>query len=328
MERTISEGTLLQVRDLKISFTTVKGDFPAVRGISFDVGRNSIVGLVGESGCGKSVTALAIMRLLPGNARLSGTIDFSGRNIVAMHEEEIRKLRGSEISMIFQEPLTSLNPLWKVGSQIDENLKIHTGLNGDERFQSVVDIMRDVGLPDPERLYHKYPHELSGGMRQRIAIAIAVACRPALIIADEPTTALDVTIQAQILQLLKDINREKGSSIIFISHNFGIIREICTSICVMYAGHLVEIAPTEKLFCESRHPYTIGLMKAIPKTDSKGKELYDIPGKVPSITDTLPGCPFEPRCEYAFERCKRELPQFEVLGEQHESRCFLAGELR
>jgi ABC-type dipeptide/oligopeptide/nickel transport system ATPase component len=279
VERTISEGTLLQVRDLKISFTTAKGDFPAVRGISFDIGRNSIVGLVGESGCGKSVTALAIMRLLPSNAQLSGTIDFSGRNIVAMHEEEIRKLRGSEISMIFQEPLTSLNPLWKVGRQIDENLKMHTKMSGGERFRSVIDIMRDVGLPDPERLYHKYPHELSGGMRQRIAIAIAIACRPSLIIADEPTTALDVTIQAQILQLLKDINREKGSSIIFISHNFGIIREICTSVCVMYAGHLVEVAPTEKLFCGPEHPYTIGLMKAIPKIDSKGRELYDIPVK-------------------------------------------------
>ena len=322
------KDNLLEVKDLKIAFQTTDGLFPAVKGISLTVEKNQIVGLVGESGCGKSVTSLAIMRLLPDNSEVTGTIDFLGKDILKMDEDGIRALRGNEISMIFQEPLASLNPLYKVGKQVDENLRLHTGLDKKERFGRVIEIMKDVGLPYPERLYHKYPHELSGGMCQRIAIAVAIACKPKLIIADEPTTALDVTIQAQILELLREINREKGTSIIFISHDLGVVKEICSTVCVMYAGHIVEKAPVEKIFSEPRHPYTMGLIKAIPTADSKGKRLYDIPGKVPSITDTLPGCPFEPRCNYAIEICKNGFPGTTAFGPDHETRCFRAGDLK
>ena len=318
----------MSVRDLSIGFMTKAGLARAVKGISFDIARGEILGLVGESGCGKTVTALAMMGLLPGNSQVTGVLEFDLEDIVKMNEEEVRKLRGDEISMVFQEPLTSLNPLWKVGRQIDENLQMHTDLDRKARFARVVELINDVGLPDPERLYHKYPHELSGGMRQRIAIAIAIACRPKLIITDEPTTALDVTIQAQILELLKKINDETGSSIIFISHNLDLVREICSSVCVMYAGFIVEKSPVEVLFSRPDHPYTIGLMKAIPRRESKGKKLTDIPGKVPSINDRLPGCPFHPRCSYAFERCRAEIPRFVSLSDDHYSMCFLAGESR
>jgi oligopeptide/dipeptide ABC transporter ATP-binding protein len=229
--------------------------------------------------------------------------------------------------MIFQDSLSSLNPLMKVGRQIEENLMIHTSLDSRDRFLEVLDIMNKVGLPDPEQTYNKYPHELSGGMRQRIAIAIAIVCNPDLIIADEPTTALDVTVQAQILELLRKINRESNSSIIFISHNLGVVREICSIVYVMYAGHIVEKAPVNRLFTDPAHPYTMGLIKAIPKRDSKGKELFDIRGRVPSIADSIPGCPFEPRCDYAVERCKKEFPGFKKMANDHEARCFLAGDV-
>jgi oligopeptide/dipeptide ABC transporter ATP-binding protein len=319
---------LLKIEKLQISFKTAAGTFAAVKDVSFKLNRHHIMGLVGESGCGKSVTTLSIMKLLPSNAICTGTIDFMGSDINRMEEDVIRELRGDDISMIFQEPLTSLNPLWKVGRQIDENLKMHTQMDRKERYREVLNIMNDVGLPDVAHLYHKYPHELSGGMRQRIGIAIAIACKPKLIIADEPTTALDVTIQAQILELLKAINRTKGSSIIFISHDLGVIREICSDVCVMYAGYIVEKAPVERLFESPKHPYTMGLIKSIPTTTSKGKRLFDIPGKVPSITDTLPGCPFEPRCSFKRDRCAQEFPKSKIIEEGHESRCFFAGDFK
>ncbi|MCB1223626.1 MAG: ABC transporter ATP-binding protein, partial [Mesotoga sp.] len=233
--------------------------------------------------------------------------------------------RGRDISMIFQDSLSSLNPLMKVGRQIDENLMMHTSLDKAERFSRVLEIMKGIGLPDPERTYGKYPHELSGGMRQRIAIAIAIVCNPDLIIADEPTTALDVTVQAQILELLRKINRESNRSIIFISHNLGVIREICSKVYVMYAGHIVERASAEALFTNPGHPYTLGLIKALPKLESKGKELFDIRGRVPSIADLTQGCPFEPRCDYSFERCRKEFPDLKKIDSDHEVRCFLAG---
>ncbi|HOO33568.1 MAG TPA: ABC transporter ATP-binding protein [Thermotogota bacterium] len=320
------DNELLKIKNLQISFNTPSGTFPAVKDVSFEVNRHHIMGIVGESGCGKSVTSLSIMKLLPSNAVCKGTIEFLGADINRMEEKRIRELRGDDISMIFQEPLTSLNPLWKVGKQIDENLKMHTALDKKGRYQEVLDIMKDVGLPDTENLYHKYPHELSGGMRQRIGIAIAIACKPKLIIADEPTTALDVTIQAQILELLKEINATKGSSIIFISHDLGVIKEICQEVCVMYAGYIVEKASVHKLFEAPKHPYTMGLIKSIPTTASKGKRLFDIPGKVPSITDTIPGCPFEPRCPYKKPRCAQEFPEFHPIDEGHDSRCFFAGD--
>lgn len=320
------DNELLKIENLRISFKTPSGTFAAVKDVSFEVTKHHIMGLVGESGCGKSVTTLSIMKLLPSTAICEGIIDFMGVDINQMKEPIIRELRGDDISMIFQEPLSSLNPLWKVGKQIDENLKIHTSLDKRERYAKVLDIMNDVGLPDVENLYHKYPHELSGGMRQRIGIAIAIACKPKLIIADEPTTALDVTIQAQILELLKAINRTKGSSIIFISHDLGVIKEICSDVCVMYAGYIVEKAPVETLFKSPKHPYTMGLINSIPTADSKGKKLFDIPGKVPSITDNLPGCPFEPRCSFKTTRCSQEFPRFHRIEEGHESRCFFVGD--
>jgi len=318
---------LLDIKDLKIAFDSTEGMLYAVKGISLEVLEKEIVGIVGESGCGKTVTALSIMRLLPGNSHLTGSLFFSGTDLLSLNEEKIRQIRGKDISMIFQETLSSLNPLLKVGWQIDENLKMHTSLDKEERLSRVLEIMKAVGLPDPERTYGKYPHELSGGMRQRIAIAIAIVCNPKLIIADEPTTSLDVTIQAQILELLRKINRERNSSMIFISHNLGVVREICSTVYVMYAGHIVEKAPVNKLFTDPAHPYTMGLIKAIPKRDSKGKELFDIRGRVPSIADSIPGCPFEPRCDYAVEKCKKEFPGFKKMASDHEARCFLAGEI-
>ncbi|MDD2334140.1 MAG: ABC transporter ATP-binding protein [Mesotoga sp.] len=323
----VEKEPLLEIKDLKIAFDSAEGMLYAVKGISLEVLEKEIVGIVGESGCGKTVTALSIMRLLPGNSRLKGSLFFSGTDLLSLNEEKTRQIRGKDISMIFQETLSSLNPLLKVGWQIDENLKMHTSLDKEERFSRVLEIMKGVGLPDPERTYGKYPHELSGGMRQRIAIAIAIVCNPKLIIADEPTTSLDVTIQAQILELLREINRERYSSIIFISHNLGVIREICSMVYVMYAGHIVEKAPVSKLFTDPAHPYTMGLMKAIPKRDSKGKELFDIRGRVPSIAESIPGCPFEPRCGYAVERCKKEFPEFKKMTNDHEARCFLAGDI-
>jgi oligopeptide/dipeptide ABC transporter ATP-binding protein len=320
------DNGLLKIKNLEISFKIASGVFSAVKDVSFDVDKHHIMGIVGESGCGKSVTSLSIMKLLPSNAICKGTIEFMGADINKMKEDEIRELRGDDISMIFQEPLTSLNPLWKVGRQIDENLKMHTALNKRERYDEVKNIMTDVGLPDVESMYHKYPHELSGGQRQRIGIAIAIACKPKLILADEPTTALDVTIQAQILELLREINKTKGSSIIFISHDLGVIKEICSDVCVMYAGYIVEKAPVNELFDSPKHPYTMGLLKSIPKVDSKGKRLFDIPGKVPSITDIMPGCPFEPRCSFKTDRCSREFPELKKINERHESRCFFAGD--
>ncbi|HDP78537.1 MAG TPA: ABC transporter ATP-binding protein [Mesotoga infera] len=318
---------LLDIKDLKIAFDSTEGMLYAVKGISLEVLEKEIVGIVGESGCGKTVTALSIMRLLPGNSHLTGSLFFSGTDLLSLNEEKIRQIRGKDISMIFQETLSSLNPLLKVGWQIDENLKMHTSLDKEERLSRVLEIMKAVGLPDPERTYGKYPHELSGGMRQRIAIAIAIVCNPKLIIADEPTTSLDVTIQAQILELLRKINRERNSSMIFISHNLGVVRENCSTVYVMYAGHIVEKAPVNKLFTDPAHPYTMGLIKAIPKRDSKGKELFDIRGRVPSIADSIPGCPFEPRCDYAVEKCKKEFPGFKKMASDHEARCFLAGEI-
>ncbi len=319
--------SLLEIKDLKIAFKTPEGIFHAVKGISLEVGKREIVGIVGESGCGKTVTALSIMHILPDNSVATGSIDFSGIDLLSLKENETRETRGRDISMIFQDSLSSLNPLMKVGRQIEENLMMHTSLDSRNRFLEVLDIMHKVGLPDPEQTYKKYPHELSGGMRQRIAIAIAIVCNPDLIIADEPTTALDVTVQAQILELLRKINRESNSSIIFISHNLGVVREICSIVYVMYAGHIVEKGPVNKLFTDPAHPYTMGLIKAIPKRDSKGKELFDIRGRVPSIADSIPGCPFEPRCDYAVERCKKEFPGFKKIANDHEARCFLAGDI-
>jgi len=328
----ITNNSLLKIEGLKISFNTTKGLFPAVKDVSLEINRNTITGIVGESGCGKSITSLSIMGLLPENAQFEGKMNFLGKDISYTGDSFpdkslMRKIRGKEISMIFQEPMTSLNPLWKVGKQIEENLALHTDMNRKERFENVLKIMKDVGLGNGEELYHKYPHELSGGMRQRIVIAIAIACRPKLIIADEPTTALDVTIQAQILELLKEIKSRSGSSIIFISHDLGVINEICDDVCVMYSGYIVEKSGVRELFDNPNHPYTMGLIKSIPDSTSKGKTLYNIPGKVPSIYEKIDGCPFATRCEFAVEKCREKLPEFRKISDTHHSRCIRAGEI-
>ncbi len=259
----------MSVRDLSIGFRTKAGLARAVKGISFDIARGEILGLVGESGCGKTVTALAMMGLLPGNSQVTGVLEFDLEDIVKMNEEEVRKLRGDEISMVFQEPLTSLNPLWKVGRQIDENLQMHTDLDRKARFARVVELINDVGLPDPERLYHKYPHELSGGMRQRIAIAIAIACRPKLIIADEPTTALDVTIQAQVVHQMKELRVRYGAAMIVVTHNMGVASYISDKIGVMKDGRLIEWGSRDDVIFRPREEYTRALLAAVPKLGGK-----------------------------------------------------------
>ncbi|QXM05451.1 ABC transporter ATP-binding protein [Crassaminicella indica] len=317
--------TLLKVNNLHIGFSTKEGLLTAVEDNSFSVKEGEILGIVGESGCGKSITSLAIMGLLPKHARITkGEIVFAGKNITSLDKEERRKLRGKEMTMIFQEPMTSLNPVLKIGDQIIEGLMLHTRLSRKEAKERAIEMMRKVGLPRPNQIYDAYPHELSGGMRQRIMIAMALISKPKLLIADEPTTALDVTIQAQILQLMKKMNKEMKTAMLLISHDIGVIAKMCHRVIVMYAGHIFEEASAEKIIEKGIHPYTKGLMECIPTPEKRGKVLYAIPGRVPSLNERSKGCPFALRCPKAFQQCYNEKPALEKISKGQRVRCFLA----
>ena len=319
---------LLAVADLQTHFFTIDGVTRAVDGVTFDVFPGETLGIVGESGCGKSVTALSIMRLLPPRlARtVGGSVTFEGRDLVTLEEAEMRQLRGNRLAMIFQEPMTSLNPVLTIGHQIAESVRIHTGANATVARGRTAEMLRLVKIPDAERRLNDYPHQFSGGMRQRVMIATALACNPTLLIADEPTTALDVTIQAQILDLMLELKERTGAAVILITHNLGIVAETCRRVIVMYAGRKIEEAGTTELFDRPAHPYTRGLMASIPRMRAKNRKrrLAEIPGIVPSLREPIEGCAFAPRCAFAVERCRVETPALRPIGDAHVVACHEA----
>ncbi|HIY05920.1 MAG TPA: ABC transporter ATP-binding protein [Candidatus Evtepia faecigallinarum] len=321
----MEENTLV-ITGLQAGFPAPRGEVLAADGVDLTIPRGTIAGLVGESGCGKSVTALSVMGLLPPPGRVKGgTITFEGRDLTALSEAERRKLRGDRMAMIFQDPMTSLNPVYPVGRQVAEVLRLHRGLDRKAARAQVIDLFRQVGIPDPEARYDAYPRQLSGGLRQRVMIAMAMACRPALLIADEPTTALDGTIQAQILRLMAQLCRQAGTAILLITHNMGVVAQLCDQVSVMYAGQVVEAAETFALFAAPRHPYTLGLLQAIPSVESAQDRLYTIPGTVPELRDPPPGCRFCPRCDRAQPICSQVPPPLTEVAPGHWVRCFLAG---
>lgn len=315
---------LLKIKDLSISIKDAKGVNSAVNGISFCIKSGEILGIVGESGCGKSITALSIAGLLPDCAAISkGSIIFDGIELKDIKKDEFRKIQGKDISIIFQEPMTSLNPLITIGKQIGESLKIHYKITKKEIKQKVISALNKVGLPKAEEVYNSYPHQLSGGMRQRVMIAMAIVCRPKLIIADEPTTALDVTVQAQILSLLREINHEYKTAILFISHDLAVINQLCDNVIVMYSGDIVEEGITKNILKHPLHQYTKGLLGSIPSKDKKGKRLVNIQGKVLSIEVKKVGCSFASRCNQAQNKCFSEKPQNFQIGKDHKVSCHL-----
>ena len=326
----MSEDPLLSVRGLVAGFETEGGLVRAVDGVSFDVPRGRTVGIVGESGCGKSVTAFSIMRLLPQPAGriLGGSILFEGRDLAQASPEEMRRIRGARIGLVFQEPLSALNPVQTIGKQLSEVYLLHQTANKREALDRSVEMLRRVRIPSPEVRVGEYPHQLSGGMRQRVGIAMALACKPSLLIADEPTTALDVTIQAQILELMADLQREMGMSIIMITHDLGVIAETCDEVIVMYAGRIAERASAGDLFARPRHPYTSGLLASIPRLDTAGKtRLPVIEGMVPGLHELPPGCRFQNRCPHAQPRCAAGPPPLESVDADHEAACFRWAEI-
>jgi len=319
---------LLEIRGLKTRFSLEEGPVLAVDDVSFSIPPGGTLGVVGESGCGKSVTALSIMRLVPDppGKVVGGEIRFKGRELLALPEEEMRRIRGNHLSMIFQEPMTSLNPVYTVGEQIGETVRLHQGLDRKRARERAVEMLRQVGIPAPEQRVDAYPHQLSGGMRQRVMIAMALACNPELVIADEPTTALDVTIQAQILDLLKRLQAERGMAVMLITHDLGVVAESCDAVVVMYAGRVVEQAPVRALFSRPAHPYTAGLLRSIPSFHSvqggEGRQrLKTIPGMVPSLRRLPVGCRFRDRCERALEVCARIDPPLELKRDGQSAAC-------
>ena len=317
-------GELLNIRDLKTQFFTHKGVVPAVDGVSLRIPKKRIVGVVGESGCGKSVTAMSILQLVSRPGRIvEGSIAFDGQELLGKSAREMRDIRGNKISVIFQEPMTSLNPVYTVGKQVSEAITIHQNVSRDEAKQKVVDIFRSVGIPEPEKRYNSFPHQLSGGRRQRVMIGMAMVCRPQLRIADEPTTALDVTIEAQILHLMKELETSLGTSIMLITHNMGVVAEVCDYVYVMYAGKIMEQANIFDLFDHTAHPYTRGLLNSIPKPTEEKRRLYNIKGMVPNLLKLPKGCRFCPRCERAMPECFEREPELYHIGENHAVRCFL-----
>jgi peptide/nickel transport system ATP-binding protein len=327
------QATVLDVKGLRTVFFTNSGLFKAVDDVSFRVHRGETLAIVGESGCGKSVTALSIMRLVPDppGRIVGGSVMLEGTDLLAIDEARMRQIRGNRISMIFQEPMTSLNPVMRIGDQITEVVRLHQPMTPKQAWEKAVKMLRLVRIPEPERRATEYPHQLSGGMRQRAMIAMALACRPALLIADEPTTALDVTIQAQILALVLELQEELGMGLILITHDLGVVAQTAQRVIVMYAGKKVEEADVESLFANPRHPYTRGLMASIPAVPSSGANadvrLTEIPGMVPSLTRLPKGCAFAPRCELAIARCHEEYPPLETWGADHLAACWRAAEL-
>jgi oligopeptide/dipeptide ABC transporter ATP-binding protein len=325
---TEKKDTLLEVRNLKTYFYTEDGVVKAVDGVDFSVGRGEVLGLVGESGCGKSVTSLSIMRLIgiPGKV-VEGTIMFEGRNLLELSETEMVHMRGNRMSMIFQQPQSSLNPVFKVGDQVGEVLQIHQNMGKEESWNKAVELLRLVGIPDPESKAHSYPHEVPGGQAQRVMIAMALALNPQLLIADEPTTALDVTIQAQILDLMRDLRTRMDTAVILITHDLGVISEMADRVAVMYAGRIVEQTDIKTLFARPMHPYTQGLMASIPILGTVKETLDVIPGSVPNLVNLPPGCQFAPRCrsrmEYQLTICTQVEPQLLPIEPEHLCRCWL-----
>ena len=311
------------MRQLKVAFPAAGGSsLTAVRDVSFAIRESESLALVGESGSGKSATALALMRLLPPQARAEGEVNFAGRNLLALPEEEVRKLRGLKMAMIFQEPMTALNPVMRVGDQIAEAVLAHEAVSTKEAMQRAIAAMTDVALREPDRLARDYPHQLSGGMRQRVMIAMALVNRPKLLIADEPTTALDVTVQQQILDLLADLRARFSLAMLFISHDLAVVSKVADRIAVMYAGSIVESGTTEHIFCEAVHPYTRGLLRAVPTLRSdRTKPLLTIDGTVPAISSLPPGCAFEPRCNVRIPQCQEALPELVEVAPGHTARC-------
>ena len=302
---------LLEVRDLRTYFYTAGGVVRAVDGVSYDVREGETIALVGESGCGKTVSALSVLRLVqaPAGRIIGGQIVFKGQDLLALDEEAMRKIRGREIAMIFQEPMTSLNPVLSIGRQLTEGLEIHLGMTPEQARQRAVELLVLVGIPDPERRLAQYPHQFSGGMRQRMMIAMALACNPSLILADEPTTALDVTIQAQILELMKDLSRRLGVAMVMITHNLGIVARYADRVNVMYAGKMIEQGSAREVYANPRHPYTLGLLRSVPRLDEPRRaKLNPIEGQPPDLANLPSGCAFAPRCRYAVERCLSEVP--------------------
>ena len=322
----MSAAPLLSVTDLRVAFEGDRGNVTeAVGGVSFSLMPGCTLGIVGESGCGKSVTALSIMRLLPSaGTRISGSVVFEGRDLTVLPERQMQDLRGNRLAMIFQEPMTSLNPSFTVGDQIGEALTRHRGLSNKAARAAAIDMLEHVRIPSPRNRVDEYPHKLSGGMRQRVMIAMALVCKPALLIADEPTTALDVTIQAQILDLLAKLRRETGSAIILITHDLGVVAETCDDVAVMYAGEIVEQAPAARVFTAPQHPYTVGLLGSMPLISTRRDRLATISGSVPSLAGTFTGCRFASRCPFADERCRSRPPPLADVGYGHISRCWKA----
>jgi oligopeptide transport system ATP-binding protein len=325
-----NNGKLLSVKDLKTYFQTEDGVVKAVDGISFELEKGETLGIVGESGSGKSVTNLSVMRLIPEppGKIVSGDIRFDGIDVRQLSIDEVRKIRGKRMAMIFQDPMTSLNPFLRISTQLMEVTQLHLGHNKTEAYSHAIKMLKTVGIPDAENRVDSYPHEFSGGMRQRVMIAMALSCDPELLIADEPTTALDVTIQAQILELIKDLKTRTGTSVILITHDLGVVAGMTEKIIVMYAGKVFEQAPTKELFATPANPYTKGLLKSVPDpAHEQGAELYQIPGLPPDVAHLPPGCPFNERCERAQEICFREFPPFVEINADHRSLCHFAKEV-
>ena len=319
---------LLEIADLRVEFRTHGGLVKAVDGISYVVEQGETVAIVGESGCGKSVSALAVMGLVPSPpGRTSGEVRFQGRDLLALREDALREVRGRDIAMVFQEPMTSLNPVLTIGTQLEEGMRRHLGLSKAAAGERAIELLRMVGIAEPARRMKQYPHHFSGGMRQRVMIAVALSCNPKLIIADEPTTALDVTIQAQILELMKDLTQRLGVALVIITHNLGVVARYADRVYVMYAGKLVETAPTASLYARPRHPYTIGLLNSVPRMTRRGGRLIPIEGQPPDLSRLDGACSYRPRCRWAVARCAEAFPPLEPIGPGHRSACFRKHEL-
>ena len=315
----MAKEKVIEVKDLKLFFDGNYGTTQILNGISFDIHAGETLGIVGESGCGKSQTAMSIMRL--NKARLEGEILFKGENLLTMPMSQMRKIRGNEISMIFQDPMTCLNPVFTIGHQLSEVFRLHQGMNKQQAWQASIEALKMVNIPIPEKRVKDFPHQMSGGMRQRVMIAMALACKPQLLIADEPTTALDVTIQAQVLELMKELKQKYNMAMIMITHDLGIVADVCDEVAVMYAGRIVEKGTLEEIFNHTRHPYTEGLFNSLPNIPSRVEELTPIPGQMPDPTNLPVGCAFAPRCRYATEACRVKQPEQRYISDTHMVAC-------